>query len=580
MKKALIILIGVLIVVCSSRDSYGFAGQKEKKKNKTDKTGQPKVVSNISMLIDAKKYAITGDSEKAEELFREYIGKYPDDPVGYFELSRIVASNKQAGEAAQLAGKAVKLDPSNIWYQLFYAEVLQLDGNIKEAISVYEQITKKNPENLDFYYQLAALYLSTEKYTDAVRVYDMIESQAGVAEEISIQKEKIYLLLNDLPKAQHELEVLVAAYPDEVRYLSILAEFYMSNKMPEKGLETYRRIELADPGNPYVHMSMADYYRKNGEKEKAFEELKQGFENPNLDIDSKINILLSFFNVDQLQDDSRAKVFELARILVSVHAGDPKAHSIYGDFLVQDKKNEAAREEYLKVITLDSSKFVVWQEVLRLDLILEKYDHLVVYSRRAIELFPDQPVPYMFAGIGSYQLKNYEDAVKTFTRGLNLVGDNDALLSEFYMYLGDSYHSLKDTAESDKAYEKSISLRGDNAYVLNNYAYYLSLRNHDLEKAESMSKKAVSLEPNNSSFLDTYGWVLYKLQRYDEASIWVGKALDDKAGVSPEVMEHYGDILYKLGDTSQAIEYWQKAKAKGPGSALLDKKIAEKKLYE
>jgi len=580
MKKVLNILIGVLLVVSFLPDSYGSISQKEKKKHKTDQGDKQKVASNISMLIEAKKNEITGNTEKAEELFRQYIGKYPDDATAYFELSRIVANKKQVREAVELAGKAAKLDPSNLWYQLFYAEVLQLDGKIKEAISVYEKITGTNPENLDYYYQLAALYLSTEKYLDAVKVYDKIEDKAGVSEEMSLQKEKIYLLLNDLPKAQHELEALVAAYPDETRYLSILAEFFMNNKMQEKGLETYHKILQADPGNPYVHMSMADYYRKNGEKQKAFEELKQGFENPNLDIDTKVNILLSFFNVNQLQDDSKDMVFELTRILSTVHPNDPKAHSIYGDFLVQDKKNAEAREEYLKVITLDSSKFVVWEEILRLDLVLEKYDHLVTYSNRAIELFPDQPVPYMFAGIGNFQQKKFEDAVKTFNRGLKLVADNDDLLAEFYMYLGDSYHSLKDTTESDKAYEKSLSLKNDNAYVLNNYAYYLSLRNKDLEKAESMSKKAVTLDPNNSSFQDSYGWVLYKLHRYNDASIWVGKALDDKDGVSAEVMEHYGDILYKLGDTDQAFEYWKKAKVKGPGSALLDKKITEKKLYE
>jgi tetratricopeptide (TPR) repeat protein len=327
-------------------------------------------------------------------------------------------------------------------------------------------------------------------------------------------------------------------------------------------------------------MSMADYYRKNGEKQQAIEELKQGFLNPNLDIDTKINILVSFFNIDQLPDDSKAMVAELSRILTTVHPNDAKAHSIYGDFLVQNKQNAEARDEYLKVITLDSSKFVVWEEVLRLDLVLEKYDHLVQYSSRAKELFPDQPIPYFFEGIARYELKQYVEAVKDFNTGVKLVANNDDLLSEFYMYLGDTYHSLKDTAESDKAYEKSLSIKNDNAYVLNNYAYYLSLRNHDLEKAETMSKKAVTLDPKNSSFQDTYGWVLYKLQRYTDAKTWVAKALEDKDSVSAEVMEHYGDILYKLGDTGQAIEYWQKAKAKGPGSALLDKKIAEKKLFE
>jgi len=580
MKKNIIIIIGVALLVCFFSDSYGFTSHREKKKHKTDQADKPKLASNISMLIEAKKNEIIGNVEKAEELFRQYIDKYPNDAPAYFELSRIIANKKQVHEAAELAGKAVKLDPSNTWYQLFYAEVLQLDGKNKEAISVYEAITEKNPDNLDYYYQLAALYLSAEKYTDAIKVYDRIENKAGLSEEISLQKEKIYLLLDDLPKAQHELEALVAAHPDEIRYLSILAEFFMNNKMLDKGLETYRKIQQADPGNPYVHMSMADYYRKNGEKQKAFEELKQGFANPNLDIDSKVNILMSFYNVNQLPDDSKAMVFELTRILTSVHANDPKAHSIYGDFLVQDKKNVEAREEYLKVITLDSSKFVVWEEVLRLDLVLEKYDHLIEYSNRAIELFPDQPVPYLFAGIGSFQEKKYEDAVKDFNRGLKLVADNDEMLAEFYMYLGDSYHSLKDTSESDRAYEKSLSIKNDNAYVLNNYAYYLSLRNRDLDKAESMSKKAVTLDPKNSSFQDTYGWVLYKLQKYDDARTWVGKALDDKDGVSAEVMEHYGDILFKLGDTGQALEYWQKAKTKGPGSVLLDKKITERKLYE
>ena len=561
--------------------SVGSEGQKDKKKNKTDQNGQQKkVASSISMLIEAKKNEITGNEEKAEELFRQYTDKYPEDATAYFELARIMADKKQIHEAVELAGQAVKRDPGNLWYKLFYAEVLQLDGKYKEAISIYEEITVTHPENLDYYYQLAALYLIAEKYQDAIKVYDKIEHQAGISEEISIQKEKIYLLLNDLPKAQHELEALAAAYPDEVKYLSILAEFYMNNKQPERGLETYRKIQEADPGDPYVHMSMADYYRKNGNKQKAFEELKQGFANPNLDIDSKVNILLSFFNISMLPEDSRGMVLELGKILVAVHPNDPKAHSIYGDLLVEDKRNEDAREEFLKVIALDSSKFLVWQELLRMDLMLEKYDHLAEYGKRATELFPEQPVLYLFTGLGYFQQKKYEEAVKAFNGGVKLVVNNDELEAEFYMYLGDTYHSLMDTVQSDKAYQKSLQIKSDNSYVLNNYAYYLSLRNQDLEKAETMAKKAVTLNPENASFQDTYGWVLYKLGRYDDARTWVGKALNDKDGPSSEVMEHYGDILFKLGDPDQAVEYWQKAKAKGPGSAFLDKKITEKKLYE
>ncbi|MCX6244345.1 MAG: tetratricopeptide repeat protein [Bacteroidetes bacterium] len=580
MKKTGSIILSVLLIAGIALTTFGADGQRDKKKHKTDQDGQQKVASNVPMLIDAKRNELTGNDEKAEEQFRQYIDKYPDDAVAYFELARILENKKQNHEAVELAGKAVKLAPGNTWYKLFYAEVLQLDEKYKEAIGVYEEITILHPENLDYLYQLAALYLMVEKYPEAIRVYDRIEAQAGISEEISIQKEKIYLLLNQPAKAQQELEALVAAYPDEVRYLSILAEFYINSKMPEKGLETYKKILEADPGDPYVHMSMADYYRKTGNKQKAYEELQLGFANPNLDIDSKVNILLSFYDISKLPEDSKTMVLELAKTLVAVHPNDPKAHSIYGDLLVEDKKNEEARNEFLKVITLDSSKFLVWQEVLRLDVMLEKFDHLAEYGKRAIELFPDQPVLYLFSGLGSYQQKNYTEALKSFRSGAKLVVNNDELEAEFYMYLGDTYHSLKDTTESDKAYQKSLQIKGDNAYVLNNYAYYLTLRNKELEKAESMAKKAVTLDPENASFQDTYGWVLYKLGRYSDAKIWVGKALNDKDGVSAEVMEHYGDILFKLGDPVQALEYWQKAKTKGPGSAILDKKITEKQLYE
>ena len=141
-------------------ESYASPSHKGKK-HKTELADQ-KVASNISMLIEAKKDEITGNNDKAEELFRQYIEKYPDDATAYFELARIVANKKQMHEAIDFAGKAAKLDPSNIWYQLFYAEVLQVDGKYKDAIAIYEKITATNPDNLDYYYQLAALYLSTK----------------------------------------------------------------------------------------------------------------------------------------------------------------------------------------------------------------------------------------------------------------------------------------------------------------------------------------------------------------------------------------------------------------------------------
>jgi tetratricopeptide (TPR) repeat protein len=549
--------------------------------SKTKGEKQPGMIpGNAGQLIEAKKEAMVGNTKGALEMFRRYVDRFPQDPAGYFELSRLEAARNNYADAYELVRTAATLNPENIWYQLFLAEICQVTAKYPEAIEIYETIVSKDPENLDYYYQLAALYLTTGKYREAVKVYDQIEARAGVSEEISIQKQKIYLRENDLEGAEKELRNLIAANPAESRYYSILAEFYMANDQLEKALETYRKVKEIDPENPYIHMALADYYRKTGNKEKSYEELKLGFANPNLDIDTKVNILLSFYSVNQIYNDLKDEAFVLSKILVETHPRDPKAYSIYGDLLVQDKKYAEARESFLKVLEYDSSRYAVWEEVMRLDLQTEEEEHLAAISQRAIELFPEQPLPYLFSGLANFQLKNYEQAAKVLNNGVKVVVNNDEMLAQFFMYLGDTWHAMQQEELSFTAYEQSLKLNYNNAYVLNNYAYYLSLRGKELEKAEKMAEKAVSLEPENASFQDTYGWVLYKLGRYEDAREWIGKALSDKDGPSADVLEHYGDVAFKLGNTAQAIEYWNMAKKKGGGSPLLEKKINDKKLYE
>lgn len=533
-----------------------------------------------AMLISAKKEAITGNIQGSREIFSRYVERYPKDPVGYFELARIEVMLKNYSEAMTLTQKSMELDPSNIWYALFRAEVCQVVGNITEAVAIYEKIVRENPENLDYSYQLAALYLQVEKYNDAIRIYDKIEESAGVSEDISIQKEKIYLHQKDLKGAEKELQRLVTAFPLESRYHSILAEFYMSNGMPEKALDVYKKIVRIDPDNAYIHMSMADYYRKSGDKQKAFEELKLGFANPNLEVDAKISILLTFYTVNQIYNDLRSEAFTLAGILINTHPKDPRVYSIYGDLLTQDQKYAEARETFLKGLAFDSSRYALWEQVLRLDLQLSLYDDLVKLSRKTTELFPDQPLPYLFAGLGNMQLKQNAEALDPLIRGAKMVVNDDQLLAQFYMYQGDALHALDRDTEAYTAYERSLKANDNNAYVLNNYAYYLSLEERDLNKAEKMALKAVNLEPENPSFQDTYGWVLYKQGKFAEAREWIGKAMQSKEETSSEVLEHYGDVLWQLGEKEQALEYWIKAQAKGKGSAFLEKKILEKKLVE
>jgi tetratricopeptide (TPR) repeat protein len=125
-----------------------------------------------------------------------------------------------------------------------------------------------------------------------------------------------------------------------------------------------------------------------------------------------------------------------------------------------------------------------------------------------------------------------------------------------------------------------LKLDPQNTYVLNNYSYFLSLKNQDIELAEKMAKKLNEIAPGNSAYQDTYAWALFKQKKYSEAKIWAEKSITNGGSVNSTILEHYGDILFKNGEVTKALEYWQKAKSLGSESLLLERKINDKVYYE
>ncbi|MFM9052099.1 MAG: tetratricopeptide repeat protein [Bacteroidota bacterium] len=163
----------------------------------------------------------------------------------------------------------------------------------------------------------------------------------------------------------------------------------------------------------------------------------------------------------------------------------------------------------------------------------------------------------------------------------DLVVDNECLEMYIRSTLGEVYNDMKDYARSDQQYDKVLELDPNDASALNNYAYYLSLRKEKLQKAEEMSKSSIELQPDEASYEDTYGWILFVGGKYAEAKLWIGRSLEHGGDKSAAVLEHYGDVLFKLGDMAGALDYWQRAKSAGEGaSEFLDRKILEKKYLE
>jgi tetratricopeptide (TPR) repeat protein len=529
-------------------------------------------------FIEGCKERMKGNIENAESLFKECLKIDPNSTPVKYELGNVYRFNGLYDSALKFGKECANEDPKNEWYQLLYIECLHNKRQFQEAADIYSRLIKNYPNRAEFYEGLAAEYMYAGNYEKSFKTYDELEKRFGQNEAFTINKIKLLKQLKKNEEVELELKKLIQTNTKEARYYTYLAEFYQETAQNQKALSTYQEILKIDPKNPMVHLAMADYYKSQNDKENFFKEIKIAFENPDLDVDTKIKILVSYYELSETNAVYKQQAMDLCEITLKLHPSSADVHSIAGDFLLKDKKIKEAREEYLKAIQIDKSRFSLWQQLLAVEAELNAYADLESHSAEAMELFPNNPLTYYFNGFANTQLKKFPAAIRALEDGIEFVYNDKPLLLEFYTNLGNAYNAAKNYPKSDEAFDDALKVNPDDASVLNNYAYYLSLRKEKLEKAEKFSRRSNELSPNNRSYIDTYGWILYQQGKYKEAEEWLGRAV--KLGSKSAISEHYGDVLYKLDRKEEALKYWQEAKSAGGGSELLDKKISEKKLNE
>ncbi len=574
LKKNKIVCLFILSVLIFS--SCGILHKKAKQGNLSEKV-QLEVTTSF---INGVREKILGNYEKAITYFLESLKNNPNHAASMYELSEIYFLQKKDKDALSYIEKAAKTDPENKWYLTSYAETLIANKDYKSASAVYKTLSEKFPFEVDNYFNWAMCYIYLGRYAEAIDVYNKIEDVYGVTEEICLQKQKIYVQINKFSKAVEEIQKLIDLNPQEPIYYNYLADLYLENKMYDKAFATYQKILEIDPENGAVNLSLADYYRTKKEYEKSFESLKKAFASPSLEVDVKIKILLSYYSLTEKSNDLKSQADTLMQILTVNEPNEPKVFAMYADFLYRDNKLKEAETQLIKVLSLDSSKYAVWEQLLFIESDLNNTDELEKNSKAAIELFPEQAMLYLFNGMANYLGKNYDEAIISLNKGIALVVYNNSLLTQFLSYLGDSYYFNKNYTEAYATYDKVLSIDSKNQYVLNNYSYYLALAGTDLDKAQKMAKKLVELNPNSASYIDTYGWVLYKSGNFSDAESQISTALTKGGDKNAIILEHYGDVQYKLKNTVKAQEYWKKAQDAGKGSELLDKKVTEGILFE
>jgi len=527
------------------------------------------------LFYDALKDKMLGNLPQAKSKLIQAIRVDPRNDAAHFEMAQIYLQEGNLDQALSSANLALKFNPQNIWYKRVLVEIYAQRAEWSKQIALLQEIAKQTPGQTDVLYELADACIMVRKYEEALKLYAQIEKLEGYSEDLLIRKKNLYLSLGKPGKAIEEIRKLVEKVPDEYEYRRILAEVYLMNRQPEKALEQYEEILKRDPQNSFVHFSLADYYRKQGNNERSFEELKLAFMNPDADVNLKIQVLASYFEITEAYPELKNQALTLCEKLIEVSPDDSRAHALYGDFLFRDERFKEARTQYEQALEGDKSRYSVWNQLLLCLNELGETQKLNELSSEASDLFPQQAVFFLYKGLSFMQLKQYEQAVEALREGSLIGTDNKALAVQFLASLGDSYHHLARYSESDQAYEEALLSDSNNIYVLNNYAYYLSIRKTRLDRAELLARRCNTLAPGRPSYEDTYAWVLFQAGKKQEALKWIDRAIASGGNTNSTIWEHQGDIRWSLNQKDGAMESWKKALELGADKNRLETKIRE-----
>ena len=531
-------------------------------------------------FFKANQYSLEQKYDMSLSMFNSCLRIDPYSSATHYKMASIYILQNDLTLAEQHIDLAVLYNSDNIWYLYLAGSIYSMNNKNDKAKQAYLQLIEKSPDEIDFYFHLADVYLKDKDYQGSIDVSNQIEQKFGISESISLQKYKLYLAQNKNKEALNELTNLSNSAPNNISYKRYIADYYMQIKSIDKAIDIYNSILKDIPNDGLSHIGLADCYRTKGEYDTSIEHIKIAFLSDDLPSDIKFNILISLLQIADNYPKLKSDIYILSESLYKQYPDNIDIITIYANFQLQKNNLKFARELLIKVVETRKDKYAVWEQLILLDNEFSDWESIYKHSNEAITYFPNQSFLYFFKGFSSFLLKDYTTAVNSLTFGLKLITTDDPLKSDFLSYLGEAYYQDGQKTNAYSTFDKLLIIDKENIMVLNNYAYYLSLDNNNLDKAESMSLVTITAEPKNPTYLDTYAWILFMRGKYEKALIYIEKSILYDKEPSDVVLEHYGDILFHNNNLISALEQWNKAKLLGEGSGLLDKKINGKKYFK
>lgn len=473
--------------------------------------------------------------------------------------------------------------PEDYYSGIFFGTINDRLGLNDESVKVWATLDSLNPDKIDVTMKLAeALGASADTAMQhrALDVLDRVERAEGKNLSITSHKVRALFSLRDTAAIHDELHSLLASSPRSANNRVYAGDLFMALGNRDSAIYYYNRACEVDSASGLAYYKRAGYYQAVGDSAAYDREVFRALQMSNLELDTKLEILTGY--IRELYTDSlqQPRIRSLFSTLLENHPHEPDIHDLYSAYLVAIEDYAGAAEQQEYVIDSDLSNEGRWRGLQSLYMQVPDMEHAVVTGERALHYFPESSAVYLITASCYAQTGEYAKAQQYLARALEYADKADVeYLSQINGTIGDTYYQAGERDSAFVYYDKALQLDPHNMLALNNCAYYLACEGRDLDRAERMSEMTVQNDPDNTTSLDTYAWVLFKKADYQRAKEIIDRVLVLDDNMSAEVYQHAGDIYFMAGDPETAVEYWTKALDLDPDDNMLQRKVKHKTYF-
>ncbi|MEX0844014.1 MAG: tetratricopeptide repeat protein [Balneolaceae bacterium] len=476
--------------------------------------------------------------------------------------------------AAMYGKLAVESEPQNKWYRLKLAQIYRNAGRNEATLNELNTLLDHHPGDFNALYMLAETYKSYGEFIKSNQTLDEIIKLAGPDAQVLMMKFRNYEALAIPDSAIAQLEIIRKVDPDNLEILNLLGQYYSRTGDQNNAKKVLNDALNRNARDPQSLINLAGIYLDDQKWDSAGTLLTNFISDPLIEAEKKMNI--TRFMYSRVQDDPQniQLRIETERVMDAFTESEPEygpAFTISGEFYAQNDQIEKALENLEKATELLPQDDIAWRQRLQLLLSKNRYEEVIEVGKIASESVPDDSFIQFFVGT-AYMLSDQNKEAEDWLENASRAPARRPFKSIIYGTLGDVRANLGKHESSDEAYELALRYDLENDNAMNNYAYNLSVREENLERAKELALKAVEVGPENAAYLDTVGWVFFKLEDYDRARRYIRASIDTGAA-SAEVLEHLGDVYEKLDNMDEAQKWWKQALEKDTTRTHLQEKI-------